>query len=284
MLCTLVLFILLGCIPREDPPERQPELQEVATLPEELNENSGMIAIDNLIWLINDSGDEPVLYGYDRNTNMVTRKVYVKNTENIDWEDITQNDHDIFIGDFGNNDGSRDDLRIIRISKTALTAATDTVAPAGLITFSYEDQTDYTPANQATRFDCEAFIATADSLILFTKDWIDYRTQLYTLPLLPGQYLAKHKRELNVEGLVTSAAYEPQTSSLYLAGYLLAPFLWIYSGFDTGDFNFSDAERIDFEDFGVQVEAIFVAADGVYVSSEKSSDLLPATLFRLQQQ
>lgn len=283
MFYTLVLFSLLGCIPREDPPEREPELREVAVLPEELNENSGMIFYNNLIWLINDSGDEPVLYGYDRNNNTVTRKVYVKNTENIDWEDITQNDNEIFVGDFGNNAGSRTDLRIIRISKAALITANDTVFPSGIIAFSYEDQTDFTPANQYTRYDCEAFIATADSLILFTKDWIDYSTQLYTLPIIPGQYVAKHKRELNVEGLVTSAAYDSQASALYLTGYMLTPFLWVYQGFDTGDFNFLDSERTDFEDFGVQIEAILVTVDGVYLSCEKSSDLLPARLFRLQQ-
>ncbi len=85
----------------------------------------------------------------------------------------------LYIGDFGNNAGSRTDLHILRIEKSSLLEgmpAIDTIA------FAYEDQTDFTPSNQNTAFDCEAFIAGTDSLFLFTKNWNNLSTVCYSVP------------------------------------------------------------------------------------------------------
>jgi hypothetical protein len=174
MLLTGMILLAFSCIPKEPAPKEDPNLVLQNDLPEMLRENSGMIAYNDLIWFINDSGNDSAMYGYDRQQNKVVRTVHVKNARNTDWEEITQNDQYIFIGDFGNNaSGNRTDLRIYMIKKSDV-GDNDTVQPYGVINFSYEDQSDFTPQlPNNTDFDCEAFIATDNSIILFTKHWMD---------------------------------------------------------------------------------------------------------------
>ena len=91
---------------------------------------------------------------------------------------------------------------------------------AGIINYSYEDQTDFTPAaNYSTPWDCEAFVVLDDSVILFTKDWQSNQTSLYTLPAKAGNYTAKFRKRYNISGLVTAAAWSKSKKELLLLGY-----------------------------------------------------------------
>lgn len=272
---TGILFILSACLPMEDPPEETIYLRRLNNLEALLNENSGMTEFDGLIWFINDGGNDSAIYGYDRNNRTVERSVAIRNSSNVDWEDITQNEEYLFIGDFGNNaSGNRNDLKIYMISKSDLTPTADTVVPAGLIHFQYEDQTDFFPvANNTTPFDCEAFIATEDSIILFAKDWVNLQTRLYTLPLVAGNHVAKLRKQWNVNGLVTSAAWSEDDQVLYLLGYteIVSPFLSVCSGFDADHLTYNEVTRTDFSGLmPTQAEGIAILSDGsVLVSSEE---------------
>lgn len=274
---------MLACIPREDPGERQ-VLEQIGNLPPVLDENSGMAALGDLIWFINDSGNEPTLYGYDSDQDTIVRSVVVKNVVNTDWEELTQNENYFFIGDFGNNSGSRTDLRIIRINKTDLLAENDSVNPSGIIEFSYEDQTDFTPTDQGTSFDCEAFIALDDSLVLFTKDSRTMNTQLYTIPVTSGTHVAKLRNQWKVNGLITAAAWSSEKQELWLLGYTpFIPFIWVYHSFNPDELNYSNANRTEFQEFfGRQTEGIMISGNGsIYISSEGTTQYPPA-LFRLE--
>ena len=269
-----LLLIMFACIPREDPPDKTFYLDKVNTLPGTLSENSGMISSGSYIWFIEDSGNEPVLYGYNSEQNTVEITVDIKDVQNTDWEDITQNENYIFIGDFGNNNGSREDLRIIILNKADLETGADTIIPFGYIYFSYEDQTDFTPAPEATAFDCEAFIATADQMILFTKDWVTSQTRIYTVPATPGTYSAEFKYQWDVEGLITSAAFSEETRELVLLGYTpFIPFIWIYSGFDPDLLAFESRSRTDFTTVpGLQTEGVLITNGGsILISSEANT-------------
>jgi hypothetical protein len=274
MLFAGMIVLVLTCIPKEELSENQLMLHKEQTLPSILAENSGIIIYNNLIWFINDSGNDPVVYGYDRSRNEIVRSVAIRNTNNIDWEDITQNEDFIFIGDFGNNMGNRQNLGIIKIRKTDLDQDTDTIAPVGIIKFSFEDQTDFSSTiKNNTSFDCESFIATHDHLILFTKDWLGYKTRMYRLPLIPGTYSAEFMAQWEVESLITSAAWSSDTRKLYLMGYILAPILWIFNDFDPEDGTFSDSQKTSFNNFGVQTEGILITDDGnILISSESQSE------------
>jgi hypothetical protein len=283
---SLILLLALACIPFEDRVEKL-ILSVESTLPDLLAENSGMTEIGSLFWLINDSGNEPALYGYDKDSNKVTATIMVDGAVNTDWEEITQNEEYVFIGDFGNNAGARKDLRIYRISKTDLEAATGHVALSGVIQFTYADQTDFTEAVENTPYDCEAFIATPDSIYLFTKDWVTFHTRVYALSAQPGTQVARPRASWNADGLITASAWSPEKNTLLLLGYTpFVPFIWEYTGFDPEKMTFSENKRTDFADFwATQTEGILFSTDGsVYISSEalQSGEMTkPATLFRL---
>jgi len=285
---TGILLFMLSCIPREDPPEKVLFLDEINILPQILSENSGMTSSGGLIWFINDSGNEPVLYGYSREQNAVLKTLVVKDMANTDWEDITQNDTYLFIGDFGNNAGSRTNLRIICINKSDLQSVSDTVVPFGSITFQYEDQTDFSSSPEATPFDCEAFIATSDSIFLFTKDWVNQQTRIYGLPSFPGNYEAEFIDQWDVDGLITSAAWSEANKELLLLGYTpIVPFIWVYTGFNENTLTFESATRTDFENYiGTQTEGIMITENGtIVISSEASLSLgIPSRLFLLREQ
>ena len=165
-------------------------------------------------------------------------------TSNLDWEEITQDSLYLYVGDFGNNAGNRTDLHILRIEKSSLlegTLAIDTIA------FAYEDQTDFTPSNQNTSFDCEAFIAGTDSLFLFTKNWNNLSTVCYSVPNVPGNYMAHRKDSSAVNGLITGATYLPNKRLIILSGYssLLQPFMYLLFDFEGTDFFSSFQQKIN---------------------------------------
>jgi hypothetical protein len=274
ILLTGVLFTLYACLPMEDPPEKTLVLRKLNKLEALLYENSGMTEHDGLIWFINDGGNDSAIYGYNRSNRTVERSVAIRNSNNMDWEDITQNEEFLFIGDFGNNEsGNRNDLKIYMISKSDLTPTADTVEQTGIIHFQYEDQADFSPvANNTTPFDCEAFIATEDSIILFAKDWVNQQTRLYTLPLVAGNHVAKLRKQWNVNGLITSASWSADDQVLYLLGYseIVAPFLSVCSGFDADKLTYNEVSRTDFSSLTpTQAEGIAILSDGsVLVSSE----------------
>ena len=91
---------------------------EKFALPANLSESSGAIFFNNKLITHNDSRGENKLFELDTITEQVTRTVAISNATNIDWEDITQDDTSIYIGDIGNNSGNRTDLKIYKISKT----------------------------------------------------------------------------------------------------------------------------------------------------------------------
>ena len=209
----------------------------------------------------------------------------IREAVNNDWEDITQDEKRLYIGDFGNNLGDRRDLRIYILNKQDLLPSSDTIAVAGIISFSYQDQTDFTPAaNYTTPWDCEAFVVIGDSVILFTKDWQSNHTSLYTLPAKAGYYTAKFRKRYNISGLVTAAAWSKTKKELLILGYQnFTPFISVVPDFGLDNLSFADIRRINFVNFsGYQTEGIAYSADGsVYVSCEKSL-VFEQTLFRAE--
>ena len=147
----------------------------IAFLPNPVIETSGLIFLNDKLITHNDSGNEPALFELDTVSGEITRKVIIRNATNVDWEDICYDDTYIYIGDIGNNSGSRTDLKIYRVSITNyLDAANDTVS-ADTIQFNYSDQSDFTPGSNQTNFDAEALISLGDSLYIFTKNTILFK-------------------------------------------------------------------------------------------------------------
>ncbi|MEJ7660983.1 MAG: hypothetical protein WKG07_15880 [Hymenobacter sp.] len=107
------------------------------------------------LWTFNDSGNPPVLFQVDSATGRAAQQVRVVNYPNTDWEDITADARYLYLGDFGNNYGTRRDLRLLRVPRAGLGPAADTVS-AQAINFYYPDQTTFGGGLNNHDYDCEA--------------------------------------------------------------------------------------------------------------------------------
>ena len=174
-----------------------------------LNEGSALVYTDGNLWTLNDGGNPAAIYRIDPSNATVLQTVNISNATNVDWEDLAADDDYIYVGDFGNNsNGNRTDLRIIRITKSDITAANPVTVTGTIIPFTYSDQVIENPVTtgaNATAFDCEAFFVRNGEFHLFTKDWIGGKTKHYTMPVATGTQVATPIEELDVAGLITGA-------------------------------------------------------------------------------
>ena len=169
------------------------KIDVIADMPKLLKESSGIENIEGSpnFWLINDAGNSNDLFEIDDVGNIV-RVVEVKKAKNKDWEDLaTDGKNEIFIGDFGNNENDRQNLRIYSVSVNEII---DNVVTAEKISFHFEDQTKFPPKKKNRNFDVEAFIYMNNYFYLFTKNRSSHfngLTKLYKVPNVKGKHIAK---------------------------------------------------------------------------------------------
>ena len=241
---------------------------------DQLKETSGLILWDGILWTHNDNADK-VLYGLDTITADIERTYILEGVENLDWEEISQDEAFIYLGDFGNNGGSRTDLHILRIEKSSLIAGAPDI---DTIWFSYSDQTDFSPReDNQTDYDCEAMIVTDDSIYLFTKQWISTQTSVYRMPKTPGNHHAIRKDDYNVQGLVTGATFLELKSLVVLCGYtsMLHPFFTLLYDFPEHDFFSGNKRRITVSLPFHQIEGITTQNGLRYFASNESFIMQP---------
>lgn len=190
----------------------------IAKLPGTIGETSGLVYFDKQLWTINDGGNAATLYQIDTITGKVLRTVAVSNASNRDWESVTQDDSNVYIGDFGNNYGNRKDLCILKIAKSELSNPQANNVKAASIYFSYPDQDNFTNMLNKNNFDCEAFFCIRDTLHLFSKDWLDLNTRHYTIPAQTGQFKANFIEQFRADGLITDASVN-EKGNIVLLGY-----------------------------------------------------------------
>jgi hypothetical protein len=245
----------------------------------DLDENSGLIFYNNNIITFNDSGGEANLYEINASTGNITRTVTITNATNVDWEDITQDASYIYIGDIGNNNGNRTDLKIYKIAKNDYNGSDD-IAVAEIISYSYADQLDFTSNPNNTNWDAEGLISYSDQLLIFSKNWVDNRVNVYSIPKTNGTYSALLESSYNTNGLITSAEISLNENIIYLIGYSnsQAPFMYTIHGIPNNSLDiFSGviSEKIsNIVPIGNQVEAIALFEitpnqHRLYISNEK---------------
>jgi len=234
------------------------DLIEKFDLPPTLKESSGVIFFNDKLISHNDSGNKNELYELDTLTGVLTRIVTIENATNVDWEDITQDETSIYIGDIGNNNGSRNDLRIYKIRKDDYLNSDNVTAE--VIDFKYSDQVDFTSNPNNTEWDSEALVAFDTSLILLTKNWVSGVTKAYSIPMNSGSYSVDPLAStLTSGGLITGATYNKSTGKLFMTGYssILQPFIWISESFAGKDIFSGTNTKISLTNLGLmQIEAI----------------------------
>ena len=275
----LVLLLWPVFLAAQSPVPDVPSARLVGLLPGEASGTSSLFFLDGRLWTCND-------HGTLRLRAVDTLKASIDSVIDLgvsvyDLEEVTLDDRYIYFGDFGDNNGVRNDLRILRLSLANLRARRfrfDTIR------FSYPDRS----TAMARNFDCEAFIAAGDSLYLFTKQWLSQGSVCYSLPAVPGTHVARRRFALPTEGLVTAACYLPAQRSLVLLGYSLVvkPFVYVLEGFDAPDFHLGCQRRIALANIpGNQTEGLASLDGHRFFLTRESLDLrllsFKAALLRL---
>ncbi|MDP4845434.1 MAG: T9SS type A sorting domain-containing protein [Salibacteraceae bacterium] len=249
-----------------------------------LGESSGLTFSDGFIWSHNDSGNPNKFFKINPQNGSVIQRLTVVNAANNDWEDITHDDEYIYIGDFGNNDGDRQNLKILKISKAQFinNSSVEVDVVAEEIRFSYADQSNF-QSRKNHDFDCEALISVGDSLFIFTKNRANARTKVYHLPKDTGSYAVNPVEEYNVDGLITGAAYDSASGTIALIGYQQSHyngFIWYLYDYQGTQFFSGNKRRVDIGNGTTdwQTEGIAYAdSSKIFVSNENS--YIVATLF-----
>ena len=260
----------------------QGEVTQKGVLPPSLSENSGLIFYGGKLITHNDSGNDPVLFEIDTVSLAVTRTVEITSAENIDWEDITQDNQYIYIGDIGNNLGTRTDLGIYRISKQEYDQSESVVAER--IHYNYEDQTDFTNQGNSD-WDAEALFVLEGQLIVLTKQWNSLGTVAYSLPSTPGDHSARRIGELEINGLVTGASFNKDTSELLILGHsmILEPFVYKVSEPNVQNIFQGESLKLDVSLGFAQTEGLaYIANNRFFISSESFSREVPAITLSAQ--
>ncbi len=202
------------------PPNNPPapvSLTLLSVLSDDVRETSGLANVNGKIYTHNDSGGSNLLYEINAATGDVIRSITINGATNVDWEDLACDDTHLYIADIGNNLGSRTDLKIYKILKSDLD--TNNMVNAETIAFSYADQTKFIYDNFTTPYDAEALIAYNGQLYIFTKNWADYTSKVYSIPTVPGNYEVTSVGEKVLDVMVTGADSDEEGSSVALVGY-----------------------------------------------------------------
>jgi len=232
----------------------------VNPLPISLSEQSGMIKEGNQIWIHLDSGNGEKFFIFNLDNLSIEQELNFQNISNTDWEDIAEDETHFYIGDFGNNNGNRTDLKIWKIAKSEFfDADPENIAPEE-ISFSYPEQTDFSNQNQNHNFDCEAMIVKEDNIYLFLKEWQSMESSIYKLPIASGDYSAELIGTLPVNGMITGADYDESHDIIMLVGYEIGlgivPFSYMLWDFQNDDFENGNKRRLDLNWPNHQVESI----------------------------
>ena len=235
------------------------ELSLETSLDAAVNETSGLLFLNNTLITHNDSANTNQLFEIDTSTGSVTRTVTITNASN---------------GDFGNNTGDRIDLKIYRISISDYFS--NASVTADIINFSYSDQTDFTPSPFMTNFDAEGLIHYNNMLYVFSKNWLDGKTNIYELSKTPGTYTISIIDTIVAQGFISGATYNTLNDDILLCGYdFNGAFLIQVNGFSSGLFSNGNVEKTTVNipaNYSQQIEGIIpIDANEYYISAEENS-------------
>jgi hypothetical protein len=248
----------------------------VSKLSDTINETSGLAFHNGKWYTHNDGGNPNAIYQLNMVNGSIVSSKYIRNGINEDWEDLAFNDSFSFIGDFGNNNGNRKNLKVLKIANAAIDASLgiDTVQ-AEQIGFAFADQIDFTSRSNATPYDVEAMFVWQDSIHVFTKNWVSAYTKHYVMPCKPGNYLLQVRDSIATNFMVTGASIHPQSKSICLVGYnssgsAFLMLLWDFAGNEIFSGNKRKINLGSFFNAG-QIESIaFKDRSTLYATNEKN--------------
>ena len=273
---TILLFIVLtGCSTNNLTEEKVKNpadynnLVKITLLDDAVKESSGLVFLNDKLITHNDSGGANSLYQLDTLNGSISKTTTIKNSTNKDWEDIAVDSQYIYIGDFGNNNGNRKDLLIYKIKISDYLNSGNSSINNEEIKFSYSDQTIFNASPYNTNFDAEAIISLGNNLYIFTKNWVNKWTNIYSLEKNAGTYIASKIDSINVKGFITAADYDQSTNTISLLGYENnSNFLIELSEFKNSNFSAGTIKRYNLkvpQNSSVQTEGLSYLLNNYYI-------------------
>ena len=244
---------------------------KIAVLSDSLKESSGLTNLDGRLFSFNDSGNTSEIFEIKAGSSYI-KKTFQTGLKNIDWEAITNDGENFYVGEFGNNLGTRKDLKIYQIPFRNDSLIVDSIKT---IPFFYPEQTDFTPKNINNNFDAEAMIFSDGNIHLFTKEWITNTVSHYVINKnLTENQLAKKLETFETGFVVTDASFSGDR--LYVVGYTknASVYLMIFEKDETGNLFFNKPlKKFSLgRAFSIgQIEGITATDKGVYISGERFS-------------
>lgn len=244
---------------------------KIAVLSDSLQESSGLTNLDGRLFSFNDSGNTSEIFEITPGSSYI-KKTFQTGLKNIDWEAITNDGENFYIGEFGNNLGTRKDLKVYRISFRNDSLIVDSIKN---IPFFYPEQTDFTPKNINNNFDAEAMIFLDGNIHLFTKEWITNTVSHYVIDKNLTENQPAKKLETFETGFVaTDASFSGDR--LYVVGYTknASVYLMIFEKDETGNLFFNKPlKKYSLgRAYNVgQIEGITPTEKGIYISGERFS-------------
>lgn len=248
----------------------------VSHLNDQVQETSGLNFFNGKLYTFNDSGNTPELFEINKATGEVIKRLKV-NAKNTDWEALTNDGEHFYIGDFGNNDGSRRHLTIYKVPFQGDSLQNSHIKE---IKFHYPEQTDYKSSYFNTDFDAEAMVFAHGKIHLFTKEWVSKSTVHYIIDPEKNEKQDAVKTEAyKTNFMVTDAAYFDK--KLYLVGYSKKTevFMDVFTETEPGIF-FKEKPKHYYLGSALsigQIEGIAVDESGISISGEKFKSPLGTT-------
>ena len=244
---------------------------KIAVLSDSLQESSGLTNLDGRLFSFNDSGNTSEIFEIKAGSSYI-EKTFQTGLRNIDWEAITNDGENFYVGEFGNNLGTRKDLKIYQIPFRNDSLIANSIKT---IPFFYPEQTDFTPKNINNNFDAEAMIFSDGNIHLFTKEWITKTVSHYVIDKnLTDNQPAQKIESFETGFVVTDASFFE--NKLYVVGYnkKASVYLMIFEKDETGNLFFNKPlKKYSLgRAYNVgQIEGITATEKGIYISGERFS-------------
>jgi len=245
------------------------QLTLVTNLSKSLKEVSGneIIANSDLIWMVNDSGNRPEVFGVNQQGEII--KVVSVIAKNHDWEDLTSDEEgNLYIGDFGNNNRKRKKLSILKIENQELLYQ-DEVA-VSKISFEYPKLEGQKKAS----YDAEAFFIYENYFYIFTKSRQKKRlgkTLLFRVPNVKGKHIAQFISEYSFcnhsDCRITAGDISEDGKKVVLLNHQA---IFILTNFEVNDFFASELTEIPLEHTSQKEGICFKDNDSFFITDEYS--------------
>ncbi len=237
---------------------------KVGNLDPVMKESSGLAFLNDKLYTLNDGGNPASLYEIDPSSAQKRNEISLP-VKNKDWEALASDSTRLYIGEFGNNGGTRKDLKIYSVDPREPNKVDS-------IQYFYPEQKSFSGPLHQHNFDAESLVFLEGALHVFTKEFVSQNTTRYQISKdsLIAHQGAKKLETFDIGYMATDAA--ANSDRLFIVGYTwkMEVYLTVFIRDQEGNY-FSSRPKKYF--LGMcsrlgQVEGIAVDKDFLYISSE----------------